>query len=84
MRFYRVHYLVDNGSSGGYEFFTSAREAQQAKRKHDKALREWNAEHDIGPEHDIDKAEIEEIKVKPDKYGILRTLNIYASHPNNG
>ena len=73
MKFYRVHVLCEAGTSAGYEFFTS-------KAKAEAAMREWTAP----PAREDDVAELEEIEIEPTKSGILRALNTYANHENNG
>jgi hypothetical protein len=71
MTFYSVHRTTDGGSSAGYEWFTSERAAK-------KAAAQWR----VGtPE---ESATVNRWKIKPTKRGILRALNIHASHPDNG
>lgn len=60
------------GNSAGFEFFTTKRVAERAAA-------EWNKDNP-----DEESARIVEIKVVPTKRGILRALNLYASHPDNG
>lgn len=74
MRFYRVHkYEIIDGSSGS-DWFTTKSEAT-------KAANQWHRENgdETGGRVDVDIVEIE-----PTKAGILRALNLYASHPDNG
>ena len=73
MKFYRVHTTTDSGLSAGYEFFTSKAEAG-------KAVKEWTR--GIALETDI--AEIDVVEIEPTKAGILRALNLYAVHADNG
>ncbi len=72
MKLYRLHLHVEMGCSGGFEFFTSRREAERRKR-------ELDAQNDP-----VDAAEIDEIEITPTKSGILAALNRYADHPDNG
>ena len=73
MKFYRVHTYADAGQSTGYEFFTSKAEAK-------KAVREWTE----GIALETDTAEIDVVEIEPTKAGILRALNLYAVHADNG
>lgn len=74
MRFYRLDRRAEYGESFGYEFFTTQREVQQA-------YKDWMAE---SVDSDRGNTEIEEIHVLPSKDGILRALNLYAGHNDNG
>jgi hypothetical protein len=74
MRFYRVHYTYDAGVSGGFTYFTSKREAEKHKRELNKAALVENG----------DGGEIEVIEIEPTRGGILRALNLYAAHADNG
>lgn len=70
MKFYRVHFTYEYGTSGGYTFFTSKRAAEKYRRECD--VREENG------------GEIDEINITPTRKGILDALNRYADHPDNG
>jgi hypothetical protein len=71
MKFYRVHARIDNGSSAGFEFFRTKKEALVKMRE-------------LTIPGDIDTPELEEITVTPTKAGILRILNNLADHADNG
>lgn len=71
MTFYRISITVDNGVSAGYEFFTSWREAMGFKNEY---LRD-------NPGETVDW---DIIRVDPTKAGILKALNSFARHPDNG
>lgn len=78
MRFYRLHrYHVENGSAG-YEYFTNERDATKARAEwygnFEEEERVTNCE---GSEYEI-------IEVEPTKVGILKALNRWASHNDNG
>ena len=82
VKFYRVGYSREGGNSGGYAWFTSRAEAVKAA-KADQA--QEPDEYDYGTHGKIPITQmIDEIEVKPTKTGILRLLNDYASHPDNG
>lgn len=74
MRFYRVHFRFDGGSSDGYQFFTSKRESERSRSE---AIRNAGCVED-------EPDEVEEIEVTPTKAGILEALNRLASHADNG
>ena len=78
MKFYRVDTRSAGMSSEGFHWFTSRKEAERCKR-------EWEARVDgsYGPENKH-WAKIEVVTVQPNKKGILRTLNRWASDPSNG
>lgn len=71
MRFYRVHYTTDCGSSAGYDWFTCRRKAEQEAR----AWRRDNPD---------ETTAIRAVEVSPTRAGILRALNLYGSHCDNG
>lgn len=73
MILYRVSTFTENGNSAGFSWHTKLREAQDAKA-------EAKANH-IDEERE---PEIERIEVKLTRDGVLRALNRYASHPDNG
>jgi hypothetical protein len=73
MRFYRVHRWDQAGDppSSGFVFFTTKAKAMKFKR-------------DFNARYDSREAEIEVLDITPNKRGILRALERYASHENNG
>ncbi len=71
MRFYQVHMTHEAGTSIGFEYYTTRPAA-------DKAAAEYLFDY---PE---ESAEVTAIDVEPTKAGILRALNQYAGHPDNG
>lgn len=72
MRFYQVHLINDEGHSAGYHWFTNEREAKSH-------VHHWTKDKSV--EH---SANIEPIDIEPTKAGILKALELYASHPDNG
>lgn len=72
MKFYRVHVYRDGGNCGGFEWFTTRREAERFANK-DRAL----DPDEIAPSTD-------EIHIKAGKAALLTALRRYASHPDNG
>jgi hypothetical protein len=71
MRFYRVDFGCDLGSSAGFEWFTDRSEA-------DRIAKRWI---DENPE---ETALVKVVDITPTKTGIKRALNLYATHPDNG
>ena len=78
MKFYRVDTNSVEMSGEGFDWFTSRKEAERCKR-------EWEARTDgsYGSENKR-WAEIKLVTIQPNKKGILRALNRYASAPSNG
>ena len=74
MKFYRVDTRSAEMCSEGFHWFTSRKEAERCKR-------EWETEACTDRTH---FAEVETFTVQPNKKGILRALNHYASYPDNG
>jgi hypothetical protein len=75
MKFYQLHRICEGGTSAGYEYFASRREAE-------KALNVWRKN---SPGDVIDQqGDIELIDVEPTRVGILHALNRYANHADNG
>lgn len=72
MKLYQLHRTHKAGTSVGFEYFSSQREARQAQNEW---IREEKFEHG---------ASIEMIKVSLTKKGILQAFNRYANHPDNG
>jgi hypothetical protein len=77
VKFYRLTRLENCGVNVGFEYFTTKREAE-------KAFRDWMSSEDEEWVCSAEGTKIEIIDVEPGKYGILRALNKYASHPDNG
>jgi len=71
MLFYHTTRTCEGGNSASSEWFTNKREAERAAAQ-------WVREN---PD---EWARICEYEVEPTKQGILRALNIHASHPDNG
>ena len=72
MKFYRNHWSKEGGSSAGYTWHTSKAAAEKEARA---------AEREGGePMHEV----AAEVHVTPTKRGILHTLNVHASHADNG
>lgn len=71
MKFYRVHCTQEAGTSVGSTFFASRREAE-------KFSADWLKEN---PD---ELATVEAVEIHATKAGILRALNLHASHPDNG
>lgn len=71
MKIYRNTYSVEGGSNGGFSFHRSKRDARLAVKAYKTSSE---------PPHVI----AEPMEVKPGKNGLLRFLNIYASHNDNG
>jgi hypothetical protein len=74
MKLYQLHRTHEAGSSAGFEYFASKREAE-------KAVRDWRNQVN---DPVLDGATVQEIEVEPTRAGILSALNRYAGHPNNG
>lgn len=78
MKLYQVHLTHSAGESAGYEYFSNLREACIR-------VRTWRDDHK-GID-DVDgsvNATITRIEIDPTKAGILRALNRYAGHNDNG
>jgi hypothetical protein len=69
MKIYRVSYRDSSDEHKGYEYFSNKTDAVKADNKN-----RGNQMRD----------DVEEIEFQPTKSGVLRLLNIYASHPDNG
>lgn len=74
MKIYRVHSHTENGISAGYSFHSSLKDAKHAARE---AWETRDSDSETPPE-------IEVLEVEISKAGILRALNMYASHAENG
>jgi hypothetical protein len=75
VRIYRNHYSTEGGTSDGYSFHSSKAHAHQAV-KDAKLTQEEDFE---------DPLEIAEpLDIELTKEGVLRFLNIFASHADNG
>lgn len=79
MKFYRADLRGESGTSFGFEWFTSKRDAVSKAK-------EWLTTPPLngGLLDDTATAEIEEFEIAPTKAGILSALNRYAAHPDNG
>lgn len=75
MTFYRVDYRCQ-GESKGFTFHTSHADAYKTIQA---AVKKGTADALEDGGSDIDR-----IEVFPDRPGILRALNRYAGHPDNG
>lgn len=78
MKFYRLHLTYEAGTSAGYSFHSARAEAE-------KTGEQWVRNH-RGVD-DVDGATgwtVEKIEITPTKVGILRALNLYANHADNG
>ena len=73
MKIARLHLYTNENSSQGYEFFGSMRAAKKAQTKF---KRDFKAD-DPAPE-------IDTIEVDPSRAGIIKALNTYAGHADNG
>jgi len=75
MKFYQLHRTCEAGTSAGYEYFTSRREAKRA-------LAVWrrNSPGDVQDQ----QGDIEPIEIEPTRAGIVHALNRYANHEDNG
>jgi len=72
VRFYRNHYVDEQGESNGYAFFRTKKDAERAWREAEQ-------------EGDLDGSICAEpIEVNPTRGGIVAALNTYAAHPDNG
>ncbi len=78
MRFYRVHLYSHGEGSDGYRFFTTKAEAMKAKGQFDAQSDDYRDDWES-----LD-AEIDVLDITPNKRGILRALERYASHERNG
>jgi predicted secreted protein len=76
MRLYRVHFLIDHGSSAGFSWHSSKSGALRAARE---AFKDDPAEYELEG-----FPTIEEVQVEMCKEGVLAALNRYANHPDNG
>ena len=75
MRIYVLDKRAEAGTSFGYEFFTSKREAV-------KAFREWMGTEEEGV-LDRETTKIAQYDIELTKEGVLRALRLLATHPNN-
>jgi hypothetical protein len=71
MLFYHTTKTTEGGNSATSEWFTNKREAE-------KCAAQWVKDN---PD---EWARIYEWEIEPTKQGILRALNLHASHPDNG
>lgn len=75
MRIYRNHYSTEGGNSAGFSFHPSKRDAVRAAREH---LREMAEQAE--PLHETARL----LEVSTSKPALIRWLNLYAEHPDNG
>lgn len=74
MKIYRVSLWSDSGDgSTGYSYHSSKREAEKAAREN------RSAKSNDSPDPDV-----EVIDVSPTRAGIIKVLNRYGGHPDNG
>lgn len=73
MKLARLHKQTVLEGSDGYAFYGSQREAEKARTAHkrDNKLKD-------------PCSEIDTIEVEPTREGIIKALNRYAGHPDNG
>ena len=74
MVIYQVSFYAENGESFGYEYFSSQREAVTRRYV-------WLKDN---KEDDSAAAEVLRINVECSKAGILKALNRYGKHHDNG
>ena len=79
MKVYRIAISIENGSSGGFEFFSSKREAERWRRAQNKEIKKDPEAHRYA---ELGDPECLEIGAR--KHEILRFLRAYAGHPDNG
>ena len=75
MKIYRNHYSTEGGNSAGFSFHPSKRDAIAAARRH---LREFGEQAE--PLHETARR----LEVPTRKAALVRWLNLYAEHPDNG
>jgi len=87
MRFYRNHYHTDGGSSGGYVWFTTKREAVIDAKEKAPDYSGGDAEFYSGGDAELNKtdpvAEVFDLDMR-NKKTICAVLNSVAEHPDNG
>lgn len=74
MKIYRLHMTVDNGVSVGYEYFTARSKAEKRQREH---MRDNDGEM-------ADANDIQEMEFSLTKIGVVKLLNRWGDHPDNG
>jgi hypothetical protein len=79
MKFFRVHLYEGNEGSAGYVFETTLPAARRRVAEFKRSVKERPADRRGAVDCDIDPIEVE-----PNKTGILKALNRYAGHPDNG
>lgn len=75
---YRLAKYTDGGTSAGFEFFSSKQEAERERRKHDAERTDEDKRLGLG------LGNVDVIEYEATRAGILRLLNQYASHADNG
>ena len=78
MKFYRVRFSCGGGNSGGFSWHTTMRKAEAAANEAVKNDPEEYALKRSG------RPAIDLIEIAPTKEGILKALNSFADHPDNG
>lgn len=76
MKLYRVHLYSTQMCSEGYEFFTSRTAAEQRAKQHHEDAKI--------PDDDPARCSVNEVEFVLTKKDVLRTLQRYATHPDNG
>ena len=71
MKIYQVSKRDGSWEHQGYLYFTNKREAEKASKKHN-------------PYFDHDGEELGELNVDISVDGLMKALEIFASHPDNG
>lgn len=73
MKLYRVNRRTDGGTSGGFSFHSSMKDAKREAARYQREM-----------EPDEELPEIDVIEFECSKGGVLRLLNYWACHANNG
>lgn len=79
MKVYRIAISIDHGSSGGFKFFSSKREAARWRREKKKQIKEDPASYQFA-----ELGETKCLEIGKRKSDVISFLNIYAGHPDNG
>lgn len=80
MKIYRVSYDGDPDGHKGYSFFASKAEATKDAKRWERQDQSPGYTKGIG-DH---RGKIEALDIDPSKRGIIRALNTYAGHCDNG
>ncbi len=86
MKIYKAFYYSKQESSQGFSFHTSMSTAKKALSKFKNTCRLFENPETYEEENDFDdtRSRIEQIELKCTLKGIVETLNIHASHNDNG